>query len=154
MWVFFTFNVVHVNIYEAKRRYVFFSYLHYFYSCIYFFRWKPVTKTFCKSNWGWHLWKLLENLKGSEKLMLAKFYSNVDKKIWSLISNKSIKANDKFNIVTGQTEFRLVGWSFIKKHCFENFQSSRSEAFWKIVLLNISQKLQENICAAVFLIKM
>ena len=58
--------------------------------------------------------KLLEILKGSEKFVLAKFYSNVDKKIWRLISNKNVKAKDKFNIVTGQTEFRLVGWSFIK----------------------------------------
>ena len=48
-------------------------------------------------------------LKGSEKFVLGKFYSNVDKKIWRLISNKNVKAKDKFNIVTGQTEFRLVG---------------------------------------------
>ena len=53
--------------------------------------------------------KLLEILKGSEKFVLAKFYSNVDKKVWRLISNKNVKAKDKFNIVTGQTEFRLVG---------------------------------------------
>ena len=53
--------------------------------------------------------KLLEILKGSEKFVLAKFYSNVDKKIWRLISNKNVKAKDKFNIVIGQTEFRLVG---------------------------------------------
>ena len=52
--------------------------------------------------------KLLEILKGSEKFVLAKFYSNVDKKIWRLISNKNVKPKDKFNIVTGQTEFRLV----------------------------------------------
>ena len=45
--------------------------------------------------------KLLEILKGSEKLVLAKFYSNVNKKIWRL--------KDQFNIVTGQTELRLVG---------------------------------------------
>ena len=45
--------------------------------------------------------KLLEILKGSEKIVLAKFYSNVDKKIWKL--------KDKFNVVTGQTELRLVG---------------------------------------------
>ena len=38
--------------------------------------------------------KLLEIFKGSEKLVLAKFYSNV-------------KAKDKFNIVTGQTEVLL-----------------------------------------------
>ena len=53
--------------------------------------------------------KLLEILKGSEKFVLAKFYSNVDKKIGRLISNKNVKAKEKFNIVTGQTEFRLVG---------------------------------------------
>ena len=41
--------------------------------------------------------KLLEILKGSEKFMLAKFYSNVDKKMWRLISNKNVKAKDKFN---------------------------------------------------------
>ena len=41
--------------------------------------------------------KLLEILKGSEKFMLAKFYSNVDKKIWRLISNKNVKVKDKFN---------------------------------------------------------
>ena len=45
--------------------------------------------------------KLLEILKGSEKFVLAKFYSNVDKKIWRL--------KDKFNVVTGQTKLRLVG---------------------------------------------
>ena len=53
--------------------------------------------------------KLLEILRGSEKFVLAKFCSNVDNKIWRLISNKNIKAKDRFNIVTGQTEFRLVG---------------------------------------------
>ena len=36
--------------------------------------------------------KLLEILKGSDKFVLAKFYSNVDKKIWRLISNKNVKA--------------------------------------------------------------
>ena len=76
--------------------------------------------------------KLLEILKGSEKFVLAKFYSNVDKKIWRLISYKNVKVKDKFNIVTGQTEFRLVGWRFIKQYFFENFQSSRSQIFWKI----------------------
>ena len=45
--------------------------------------------------------KLSEILKGSEKFLSAKFYSNVDKKIWRL--------KDKFNVVTGQTEFRLLG---------------------------------------------
>ena len=45
--------------------------------------------------------KLLEILKESEKFVLAKFYSNVDKKIWRL--------KDKFNVVTGQTELRLLG---------------------------------------------
>ena len=53
--------------------------------------------------------KLLEILKGSEKFVLAKFYSNVGKKIWRLTSSKNVKAKDKFNIVIGQTEFRLVG---------------------------------------------
>ena len=52
--------------------------------------------------------------------MLAKFYGNVDKKIWRLISNKNIKGKDKFNIVTGKTEFRLVSWNFIKQYFFEN----------------------------------
>ena len=52
--------------------------------------------------------KLLEIYKGNEKSVLARFYSNVDKKIWRLISNKNVKAKDKFIIVTGQTEFRLV----------------------------------------------
>ena len=41
--------------------------------------------------------KLLEILKGSEKFMLAKFYSNVGKKIWRLISSKNVKVKDKFN---------------------------------------------------------
>ena len=46
--------------------------------------------------------KLLEILKGREKFMLAKFYSsNVGKKIWTLTSNKNVKAKDKFNILTG-----------------------------------------------------
>ena len=53
--------------------------------------------------------KLLEILKGSEKFVLAKFYSNVGKKIWRLTSSKNVKAKDRFNIVIGQTEFRLVG---------------------------------------------
>ena len=51
-------------------------------------------------------------------------------------------------------EFRLVGGSFIKQYFFENFQSSRSQIFWKMVFLNISQKSQENICATVFLINL
>ena len=41
--------------------------------------------------------KLLEILKGSGKFLLAKFYSNVHKKISRLISNKNVKAKDKFN---------------------------------------------------------
>ena len=45
--------------------------------------------------------KLFEILKGSEKFLSAKFYSNVVKKIWRL--------KDKFSVVTGQTEFRLLG---------------------------------------------
>ena len=53
--------------------------------------------------------ELLEIYKRIEKFVLAKFYGNVDKKIWRLISNKNIKGKDKFNIVTGKTEFRLVG---------------------------------------------
>ena len=109
MLVFFTFNAVFVTIYEAKGRYVFPSYLHYYYSCIQFFQWKPVTKKIVKVIEDDIYDKLLEILKGSEKFVLAKFYSNVDKKIWRLISNKNVKAKDKFNIVTGQTEFRLVG---------------------------------------------
>ena len=68
-------------------------------------------------------------LKGSEKFVLRKFYSNVDKTIWRLMSNKNVKAKDKFNIVTGQTEFRLVGESFIEQYFFENFQNSRSQIF-------------------------
>ena len=53
--------------------------------------------------------ELLEIYKRIEKFVLAKFYGNVDKKIWRLISNKNIKGKDKFNKVTGKTEFRLVG---------------------------------------------
>ena len=34
--------------------------------------------------------KLLEIFKGSEKFELAKFYGNVDKKIWRLISKKNM----------------------------------------------------------------
>ena len=68
-------------------------------------------------------------LEGSEKFVLRKFYSNVDKTIWRLMSNKNVKAKDKFNIVTGQTEFRLVGESFIEQYFFENFQNSRSQIF-------------------------
>ena len=52
--------------------------------------------------------KRLEIYKGSEKFVLAIFYSNVDQKIWRLIPNKNAKAKEKFDIVTGQTEFRLV----------------------------------------------
>ena len=32
--------------------------------------------------------------------MLAKFYRNIDKKNWRLISNKNVKAKDMFDIVT------------------------------------------------------
>ena len=96
-------------MYEAKRRYVFYSYLHYNYSCIQFFQWKPATKKFVKVIEDDIYDKLLEILKESEKFMLAKTHSNVDEKIWRLISNKNVKAKDKFNIVIGQTEFRLVG---------------------------------------------
>ena len=92
---------MHVNIYEAKRRHVFYLYLRYYYSCIKFFQWKPVTKEIVKVIDDGIYDKLLEILKGSEKIVLAKFYSNVDKKIWRL--------KDKFNVVTGQTELRLVG---------------------------------------------
>ena len=52
--------------------------------------------------------KLLEILKGSEKFVLAKFYSNVDKKIWRLISNKNVKAKDSYRtngIQTGRLKF-------------------------------------------------
>ena len=108
MLVFVTFNLVHVNIYEAKGRYVFYSYLHYYYSCIQFFQWKPVEKKFLKVIEDDIYDELLEILKGSEKYELAKFYSNVSKKIWRLISNKNVKAKDKFIIVTGQTEFQQV----------------------------------------------
>ena len=41
-------------------------------------------------------------------MVVAKLYSNVQYKIWWLISSKYVKAKDKFIIVTGQTEFRLV----------------------------------------------
>ena len=108
MLVLLTFKIVHADIYEAKHRYVFCSYLHYYYSCIQFFQWKPVTKKIVKVIDDGIYDKLLEILKGSEKFVLAKFYSNVDKKIWRLISNKNVKAKDKFNIVTGKTEFGLV----------------------------------------------
>ena len=47
--------------------------------------------------------------------------------------------NDKFNIVTWQTEFRLVGWSFIKQYYFEKFQSSRSQIFLKITWIYFSR---------------
>ena len=124
MWVFFIFNVVHVNIYKAKRRYVFCSYLHYYYSWFSFFNGSLSQKKFVKVIDVGIYDKLLEILKGSEKIVLAKFYSNVDKKIWKL--------KDKFNVVTGQTELRLVGWSFVKQYFFENFQGSRSQIFWKI----------------------
>ena len=96
-----------------------------------FFNGSLSQKKICKSNWRWHLWQTFRNSQGKWKVRV-KFYSNVDKKIWRLISNKNVKAKDKFNIVTGQTEFRLVGWSFIKQYFFENFQSSRSQIFWKI----------------------
>ena len=117
---------MHVNISEVKRRYVFYSYLHYYYySCIYFFQWKPVTKKKIVKVIDDGIYdKLLEILKGSEKFVLAKFFSNVDKKIWRL--------KDKFNVVTGQTKLRLVGWSFVKHYFFENFQGSHSQIFWKI----------------------
>ena len=47
--------------------------------------------------------KLLEIFKEIEKFVLAKFYSNIDKKIWRLMSNKNVKAKDKFNIVSYRT---------------------------------------------------
>ena len=55
------------------------------------------------------LWQIC---KGIEKFVLAKFCSNVDKKICRLISNENGKAKGKFNVVTGQTKFRLVRWNF------------------------------------------
>ena len=110
MGAFFTFNAVRVNIYKANRRYGFCSYLHYYYYCIQFFHWKPVTKKKIVKVIEDDIYdKLLEILKRSEKFVLAKFYSNVDKKIQRLISNKNVKAKDLFNIITGQLEFRLVG---------------------------------------------
>ena len=83
--------------------------------------------------------------------MLAKFYSNVDKKIRWLISNKNVKPKDKFNIVTGQTEVRLVRLNFMRQYFFKNLQSSGSQIFSKMVFLNISRNSQENICAAVLI---
>ena len=65
-------------------------------------------KKICRSNEDDIFHKLLEICKGSEKFVLAKCFSNVYKKIWKLISNKNVKAKDKFNIATGQMEFRLV----------------------------------------------
>ena len=102
------------------------------------FQWKPATKKIVKVIEDDFYDKLLQIYKGSETFVLAKFDSDVDKKICRLISNKNVKAKDKTNIVTGQTEFRLEGWSFIKQYFFENFQSNRSQIFCKIVLLNIS----------------
>ena len=49
--------------------------MYFVHTCI---KWKPVTKEiYDKKKHD----KLLEILKGSEKFVLAKFYSNVDKKI-------------------------------------------------------------------------
>ena len=73
-----------------------------------FFNGNLLRKTFIKVIEDDIYEKLLEIYKGREKFVLAKFYSNVDKKIWRLISNKNVKVKDKFNIDTGQTKFRLV----------------------------------------------
>ena len=62
-------------------------------------------------------------------MVVAKLYSNVQYKIWWLISSKNVKAKDKFNIVTGQTEFRLVRRNFIKQYFLKSLQSSRSQIF-------------------------
>ena len=75
--------------------------------------------------------KLLEIYKGSEKFVLAKFDSNVDKKIWRLISNKNVRAKDKFNIVTGQTEFRLARYSFIKSTFLQTSRAAVLKYFAK-----------------------
>ena len=73
MRAFFTFNVVQVNIYEAKSRYVFCSYLHYYYSCISFFNGNLSQKKIVKVIEDDIYYKLLEILKGREKFVLAKF---------------------------------------------------------------------------------
>ena len=83
-------NVVHVNIYEGKGSYVSCSYLHYYYSCIWFFQWKPVTKKICKSNW-WHYDKLLEIPKLSGKFLLAKFYNMLAKRFGGWYQTKMLK---------------------------------------------------------------
>ena len=83
MSVFFAFKLAHVNIYEAKSRYVFCSclnyyyyyyyhyYYYYYYSRIKFFHWEPVTKTIVKVIEDDIYDKLLEIYKGSEKFMLG-----------------------------------------------------------------------------------
>ena len=63
--------------------------------------------------------KLLEILKGSEKFMLAKFYSNVGKKIWRLISSKNVKVKDKFN------KFSKNNFKSIRNEYKEIFSSKR-----------------------------
>ena len=63
--------------------------------------------------------KLLEILKVSEKFALAKFYSNVDKKIWRLISNKNVKVKDKFN------KFSKNNFKSIRNEYKEIFSSKR-----------------------------
>ena len=67
-------KVVHVLIYEAKRRYAFCSYLYnYFYSYIYFFQSKRITKKAIKVIEDEICCKLFEVYKGTERVVLVKF---------------------------------------------------------------------------------
>ena len=78
----------------------------------------------------------------------------IPRKLPPALKNSCLRSwKEKFHIVTGQTEFRLVGWNFIKQYFLKNFQSSHSQIICKMVWLNISQNSQENISAASFLIK-
>ena len=65
-------KVAHVLIYESKRRYAFCSYLYnYFYSYIFFFQSKRITKKIVKVIEDEIYSKLFEIYKGTEKVVLA-----------------------------------------------------------------------------------
>ena len=51
---------------------------------------------------------------GREKFVLVKFYGNVNKEIWRLISKNNVQERDTSNIVAGQTEFRPGSRSFFR----------------------------------------
>ena len=69
MWVFFIFNVVHVNIYEAQICILFILELLLFFHLV--FSMEVCQKQNCKNNCGWYLWQTFRNSQGKWKVRVS-----------------------------------------------------------------------------------